>query len=75
LIGPFGYSVEFTHTLGSSITYPFMTDTWPTGTFPIPGYGLGAIPVGLIPEPSTLALAGLGAVVIGLWGRERKRER
>jgi hypothetical protein len=65
-----GFSVEFQFTLGSGTTYPEFGPEWPSGTFPLPPYGYGAIPVGYIPEPSTIALAGLGALAM-LFHRRR----
>jgi hypothetical protein len=63
-----GFSVEFPFTLGSTLTYPPIWDPpdgpWPPGDFPLPGGGLGAIPVGYIPEPSAITLAGLGALAM-----------
>jgi len=59
-----GFSVEFPFTLGSSTTYPGFGPEWPPGTFPLPGGGLGAIPFGYVPEPSAVALAGLGALAM-----------
>jgi hypothetical protein len=59
-------SQEFTFTLGSSITYPVMwgaNGNWPVGSQPLAG-GLGAIGFVWIPEPSTFALAGLGAAAL-----------
>jgi hypothetical protein len=70
-----GSSDVFTFTLGISITYPPFwgsNGTWARGTFPMDQYGtgsLGAIMVG-IPEPSCLALAGLGTAALLL--RRRK---
>jgi hypothetical protein len=67
--GVWGYSQEFTFTLGSSITYPPMwgsNGTWPIGTWVLDQYGTGsrgAIVVGLIPEPCAIALLGLGAAM------------
>jgi hypothetical protein len=73
-----GKSVEFTYLVPSGITYPPLWSptlgTWPPGTFNMDQYGLGfrgAIQVDLIPEPSTFALAGLGAAAM-LTSRRRK---
>jgi hypothetical protein len=78
-VGPFGYSQEFTVLLGGGITFPSIVgpgSTWPPGNYPMPGYGLGAIPVGYIPEPSTAAFAGLGLLIaVGFLRRNQERIR
>jgi PEP-CTERM motif len=58
-----GFSVEFPFVLPSFITPPGWGNAWPPGDFPMSG-GLGAIPVGYVPEPSAVALAGFGAVLL-----------
>lgn len=63
-----GYSEMFPFALGSGITYPRLPSqgTWPVGTFNLDQYipgARGAIAVG-IPEPSTLALAGLASLTV-----------
>jgi hypothetical protein len=63
----FGESVLFTVTAGSGVVYPPLSSFWPTGPHPVSG-GQGAIMVSLVPEPSALALAGLGVVLLG-WRR------
>ena len=71
-----GTSVEFPFVLGLGPTYPpmYIQGTWPAGTFPMDQYGTGsrgAIFVG-IPEPSALALLGLGAAILNRGIRGRK---
>jgi hypothetical protein len=68
--GVFGFSQEFTVMLGG-ITGTPITATWPPGTYPLPPYGYGAIMIGIIPEPSAFALAGLGATALLLAVRRR----
>jgi hypothetical protein len=66
--GQWGFSQEFTFTLGASVTYPVMwgaNGTWPAGTYPLDQYGVGdrgAIPLAT-PEPATISLAALGVVL------------
>jgi len=72
-----GFSVEFPFTLGSSVTYPSIVappPPWPPGNFPIPGYGYGAIPVGYVPEPSAVALAGLAVGAMLFFRNPSKRQ-
>jgi len=76
-----GHSEEFTFTLGSGITYPALSGAngnWPVGTFNMDQYGVGsrgAIAVG-IPEPSGVALVGLGAVaMLAVARRNRGKEK
>jgi hypothetical protein len=57
----YGDSVEFSFTLGGSITYPDFTG-WPPGTYPLPPYGYGSIEVSLVPEPSSFVFLGLGSI-------------
>jgi len=45
--------------------------TWAAGTFDLGGGNFGAIPVGLVPEPSSMALAGLGAASLLLFRRRK----
>jgi hypothetical protein len=75
----YGKSAEFSFTLGTSITYPPLwnqtSGTWPIGTFNMDqsvfnGFR-GAIEVNLIPEPSTFALAGLGAAAMMIFLRRK----
>jgi PEP-CTERM motif len=77
---PFGdfYAVsqEFTFALGSGIIYPPMynSPTWAVGTYNLDQYGIGsrgAIDIPYIPEPSTFALAGLGAAAVLLFRRRK----
>jgi hypothetical protein len=75
----FGFSTEFTFTLGGGITYPPMwsqtSGTWPPGTFPMDQYGSGsrgAIDLHwIIPEPSTFALSGLGVAAMLILRRRK----
>jgi len=76
----YGVSEEFQFTLGSAATYPVMwgtSGTWSPGTFNMDQYGpgsRGAIPVGLvapIPEPTSFALAGLGAAALFILRRRK----
>jgi hypothetical protein len=67
----FGESVEFSFTLGSGPTYPDFTG-WPPGNYPLPPYGSGAIRVGLVPEPSSFVLLGLGSAAAFLFYRRLK---
>lgn len=65
-----GHSQEIPFILGAGITYPTLSSqgTWPVGTVNMDQYGVGsrgAIAVG-IPEPSTVALAGVGAALLFL---------
>lgn len=73
----YGWSQEFTFTLGSSVTFPVMatSPTWSAGTFDLsatagPGTK-GAIAVFSVPEPTTLAFGGM-ALAAGLIMRRRK---
>jgi hypothetical protein len=62
-----GFSVEFPFTLGGPIAYPSIVappSPWPIGDYPLPGGARGAIAVGYIPEPSALALVGLGVAMM-----------
>ena len=76
IIGPWGASVEFTFTLGPGIVYPPLwntSGTWPPGTYNMDQYGLGsrgAILLGYIPKPSTLALFGLGTAASYIFRRK-----
>jgi len=78
-LGWYGASQEFTFVLGtSSISYPAMWSTagnWAAGTFPLDssaGAGaLGAIGVAAVPEPTTFALAGLGAAAMLIFRRRK----
>jgi hypothetical protein len=68
--GGWGNSQEFPFILGAGITYPTLWSqgTWPIGTFNMDQYGVGArgaIAFG-VPEPSSVALAGLGGALLFL---------
>jgi len=82
----YGTSQEFQFTLGtSSLQYPVMyttgaslgggNSTWANGTFALDasaGAGTkGAIAVSTIPEPGTIALAGLGAAAMLVFRRRK----
>jgi hypothetical protein len=68
--GVYGLSQEFTFTLGGSIVYPPMwglNGNWPPGTYNLDYYGAGfrgAIAIGIIPEPSNIALFALGSAAM-----------
>jgi hypothetical protein len=71
-----GWSQEFTFTLGSSVTYPFMytATSWSQGSQDLSAYGAGnkgAIGVSAVPEPATFALAGLGAAAMLIFRRRK----
>jgi hypothetical protein len=72
-----GFSQEFTFTLGSSVTYPVMwgaNGTWPVGTYALDQYGVGnkgAIGLFYIPEPATIGLAALGVVLASVFARRK----
>lgn len=76
-----GTSQEFQFTLGTSaITYPVMwgaNGNWPVGQFPLggidgnPAGAQGAINVFLVPEPTSFALAGLGAAALLIFRRRK----
>jgi hypothetical protein len=74
----YGASSEFTFVLGTSaIAYPAMwstAGTWAAGTFPMDQYGSGfrgAISVAPVPEPTSFALAGLGAASLLIFRRRK----
>jgi PEP-CTERM motif len=74
----YGTSSLFNYTLSSLIAPPGLGNqtvgNWPLGTFNMDQYGtgsLGAIQVNLIPEPTTAALAGLGAAAVLICRRRR----
>lgn len=76
----YGFSQVFTAVLGSFTPNSIVThtapslSTWTDGTFLMdstsPGWR-GAIAVGVIPEPSTFALAGLGAAAMLIFRRRK----
>lgn len=73
-----GFSQIFTMQPGASLAYNSLVNpggttlsTWANGTVPVQG-GFGAIMVpGLCPEPSTLALSGLGLASLLLFHRRK----
>jgi hypothetical protein len=74
----YGTSSLFNFTLSSLIAPPILANqtagNWPLGTFNMDQYGagsLGAIQVNLIPEPTTAALAGLGAAAMLIFRRRK----
>jgi hypothetical protein len=73
----YGRSSVFTFTLGGPITYPpmYLSPNWAVGTYNMDQYAgagaRGAIMVGIIPEPSSLTLAGL--VIAGAWIFRRRK--
>jgi len=72
----YGWSQEFTFTLGSSISYPFMytAPSWAPGTTDLSstaGAGaLGAIAV-TVPEPTSMVLLGLGSAALLIFRRRK----
>jgi hypothetical protein len=77
----YGTSSMFTFTLGTATAYPFMTGSrgnWANGTFSQDSsvYGAGArgaidISATAVPEPSSFALAGLGAAALLIFRRRK----
>lgn len=78
----FGFSQVFSAVLSGTTAYNNLTlkttpsfSTWADGDYVIPGgsFGRGAIEVGLvpIPEPSSMALAGLGAASLLIFRRRK----
>lgn len=68
----FGFSQIFTMVPGAGIAYPSLwasPSTWAAGTVPLDGATMGAIPLQLIPEPSSMVLAGLGAASLLIFRR------
>jgi len=71
-----GTSLEFSFTLGGSVTYPPMygsAGNWPVGTFDLGGGNMGAISsfAKPVPEPASFALAGLGAAALMILRRRK----
>jgi hypothetical protein len=68
-LGYFGTSGLFTATPGTSVTYPFIYQTTaPVNSTWGPG---GIVANAIIPEPSSMALAGLGAASLLLFRRRK----
>jgi len=77
----YGKSSEFSFLLGSGITYPVMwgaAGNWAAGTLPMDSssYGAGArgaiaVNVVAVPEPTSFALAGLGAAALMIFRRRK----
>jgi len=76
----YGKSVLFQFTLGGGITYPPMygpSGNWPVGSQNLDGVdgnpvgSRGAIGVGVIPEPASMALCGLGAAALLIFRRRK----
>jgi hypothetical protein len=72
-----GASQAFTFLLGSAPTYPAMygaNGTWGAGGFNMDQYGTGsrgAVMVSPVPEPTSFALAGLGAAAMLIFRRRK----
>jgi len=75
----YGVSSEFQFTLGSAATYPTMfapaNGNWAPGTVDMSGYGAGAwkgaIGVSPVPEPTSMALLGLGTAAMLIFRRRK----
>jgi hypothetical protein len=76
----YGSSAQFQFTLGGSVTYPPLygpNGNWPQGSFNLDGVdgspvgSRGAIAVSVIPEPTSFALAGLGAAAMLIFRRRK----
>lgn len=73
-----GHSAVFTMRPSGSIAFNAINNTggtalstWQPGTFALAGGEFGAIPIGIVPEPSSMALAGLGAASLLLFRRRK----
>jgi len=74
--GAYGISPEFNFTLGTGVTYPVMwgaNGNWPVGTIPMDSVAPGARGafVVSVPEPTSFALAGLGAAAMLIFRRRK----
>jgi len=73
----YGWSQEFQFTLGSGVTYPVMytAPSWAPGTTDLSstaGAGTrGAIGVTAVPEPTSMALLGLGSAALLIFRRRK----
>lgn len=74
----YGFSSIFTFRPSSSIAFNSIVNaggtalsTWAAGNVALPGGGFGAISVQVVPEPSSMALAGLGAASLLIFRRRK----
>lgn len=74
-----GHSAIFQGRAGSSLAFFAINNalannfqsTWAAGSVDLGGGNFGAIPIGIVPEPSSMALAGLGAASLLLFRRRK----
>jgi hypothetical protein len=73
----YSWSQEFQFTLGSSINYPFMYTApgWAQGTFDLSGSAgagaKGAMATTIVPEPTSMVMAGLGMAAMMIFRRRK----